>query len=186
MGFGGKIKWTCEADLEKGIAFGKQDIECKKAPDKFFDDDVLPETCRLIYSIRKPWPTVVIVLVVIGSTIFVLIVAVAVYKFKKSRATPYTTHSPTAVHMTTTVSSLPTAPVIASTYYPQQPPAYSTTSVAFSGTSYRNDAYDNTPVTSGFASTTFRTDNNSFGMAGGDNDYYPTKTDTAFSGTSYR
>lgn len=98
--------------------------------------------------------------------------------------TVYTTHSPTVVTRPAIYSTPVVAPaVIAPTYYPS--PAYTTTNIGYSGTSYRNDAYDNTHVSTGFASTSFRTDDNySSGYTGGGD--YSGNTETGYSGTSFR
>ena len=95
--------------------------------------------------------------------------------------TVYTTHSPTvvtrpAIYTTPTV----VAPaVVAPTYYP---PPYTTTNIGYTGTSYRNDAYENTHVSTGYAGTSFRNDDNySSGYTGGGGD-----TDTGYAGTSFR
>lgn len=91
--------------------------------------------------------------------VIIVVILIGIYCYKNGSVTVYQDHSPSVRPTTNTVYTVPVQP---SSTYP--PPSYTSTNVALSGTSYRNDAYS------------------------GGNDYSSggNKTDTAFSGTSFR
>lgn len=191
----GSIKWKCQAVLEKDISFDNLDVQCERAYDGPFSDSVIVDSCGLAYSLRRISYSGQIIGWIVGVAVILLFFTCVVYMCVKCcegevGGTVYTTHSPTVISPRPTVYSTPViAPaVVAPAYYPS--PAYTTTNIGFSGTSYRNDAYDNTHVSSGLASTTFRNDyssgytggNYSTGYTGGND----SNIDVGFAGTSFR